>query len=54
MKTSSDVESIKPALKESYSKKVRTPFQKLKQKLKRSVTEGRTEGLKKTTEKMTK
>lgn len=52
MKSANDFESIKPMVKESYSKKVRTPFARLKQKLKRNATEGRTEGLKKTTEKM--
>lgn len=52
MKSSNDFESMKPLVKESYTKKVRTPFQRLKQKIKRNATEGRTDGLRKTTEKM--
>jgi hypothetical protein len=47
-----DFEAIKPMVKESYAKKVRTPFQRLKTKLKKDVKAGRTAGLKKTMEKM--
>jgi hypothetical protein len=52
MKSANDFESIKPAVKESYSKKVRTPFEKLKTKLKKQSKAGITDGLKKMTEKM--
>lgn len=47
-----DFEAIKPMVKESYAKKVRTPFQRLKTKLKKQAKAGVTEGLKKTMEKM--
>lgn len=52
MKNVNDFESIKSAVKESYSKKVRTPFEKLKTKLKKQSKAGITDGLKKMTEKM--
>lgn len=52
MKSANDFDSMKPLVKESYSKKVRTPFEKLKTKLKKQSKAGITDGLKKMMEKM--
>ena len=41
MGSANDFESMKPIMKESYSKKTKSPFQKLKEKLKRSTKDGK-------------